>query len=158
MSIKSWFDDCEMKTWSVLLLQTRNTCGLRLQCLLCLSSLHSFVFNLMGFYFCYNRLKIQLDHLQSLLKVRKRRLRQNMVLGTISIIQSWDLAQFQALDPLRREALLRALNEDATKLIAEVGEGDREMRQLRDKLNECNQHFQNLTAAVTEQGRNHITL
>ena len=125
---------------------------------MCLSSLHSFVFNLMGFYFCHYRLKIQLDHLQSLLKVRKRRLRQNMVLGTISIIQSWDLAQFQALDPLRREALLRALNEDATKLIAEVGEGDREMRQLRDKLNECNQHFQNLTAAVTEQGRNHITL
>ena len=131
---------------------------LRLQYLLCLSSLHSFVFKLMGFYFCHYRLKIQLDHLQSLLKVRKRRLRQNMVLGTISIIQSWDLAQFQALDPLRREALLRALNEDATKLIAEVGEGDREMRQLRDKLNECNQHFQNLTAAVTEQGRNHITL
>lgn len=75
-----------------------------------------------------------------------------MVLGTINLIQAWDLAQFQALDPLRREALLRALNEDATKLIAEVGESDREMRQLRDKLNECNQHFQNLTAAVTEEG------
>lgn len=75
-----------------------------------------------------------------------------MVLGTINLIKSWDLAQFQALDPVRREALLRALNEDATKLIGEVGEGDREMRQLRERLNECNQHFQNLTAAVTEDG------
>lgn len=81
-----------------------------------------------------------------------------MVLGTINLIQGWDLAQFQALDPVRREALLRALNEDATKLIAEVGEGDRDMRQLRDRLNECNQHFQNLTAAVNEDGMTRIML
>ena len=98
------------------------------------------------------RLKIQFEHLQSLLRMRKRKMSKNMVLGTINLIQGWDLAQFQALDPVRREALMRALNEDATKLIAEVGEGDRDMRQLRDRLNECNQHFQNLTAAVNEEG------
>ena len=75
-----------------------------------------------------------------------------MVLGTITLIQGWDLAQFQALDPVRREALLRALNDDATKLIAEVGEGDREIRQLREKLNECNQHFNQLSTAVSAEG------
>ena len=65
---------------------------------------------------------------------------------------SLNLFQFQSLDPARREALMRALNEDAAKLIAEVGEGDREMRQLRDRLNECNQNFQRLAEAVSEEG------
>ena len=76
-----------------------------------------------------------------------------MVLGTIALIQSWDLAHFQSLDPARREALLRALNEDATKLQAEVGEGDRDMRLLRERLNDCNQHFHTLTDAVSQEGQ-----
>ena len=74
----------------------------------------------------------------------------SVYLGQVHIICS--VLQFQSLDPARREALMRALNEDAAKLIAEVGEGDREMRQLRDRLNECNQNFQRLTEAVSEEG------
>jgi len=76
-----------------------------------------------------------------------------MVLGTIALIRAWDLNQFQGLDPVRREALLRALNDDAAKLIGEVGETDREMRLLQERLADCNQHFQNLTAALNEEGR-----
>ncbi|KAK3581860.1 hypothetical protein CHS0354_032763 [Potamilus streckersoni] len=98
-----------------------------------------------------DRLKIQLDQLQGVFKTRQRRLRQNIVLATIKLIRSWDLRQFQSLDPIRREALLRVLNEDAAKLISEVGEGDREMRRLQEELAECNQKFHSLLFELSEE-------
>ena len=43
-----------------------------------------------------------------------------MIFATIAVVRSWDAAQFSHLGAARREAILRALNEDAEKLLADA--------------------------------------
>ena len=60
--------------------------------------------------------------------------------------------QFMTLDPGRREMFWRTVNEDAEKLITEIGESTHEMRKLRGELAECNQIFLSLSATAQEEG------
>ncbi|CAC5414507.1 DST [Mytilus coruscus] len=97
------------------------------------------------------RLHVQFEHLHSLWKMRQRSTKHNMILNTVRVIKNWDLKQFMSLEPGRREMFWRTVNEDAEKLITEVGETTHEMRKLRGELAECNQIFLSLSATAQEE-------
>lgn len=56
------------------------------------------------------------------------------------------------LDQAGREAFWKAVNDDAEKLIAEIGESNPDMRRLRSELAECNQIFLSLSTTAKEEG------
>ena len=85
------------------------------------------------------RLRRDLDRLRNLWLSRQRQLKHQMIFATINVIKSWDLGTFQALGPAQRESILRALNEDAEKLLSEYGPRDPAGRRLRQEMDECNQ-------------------
>lgn len=57
------------------------------------------------------------------------------------------------LDPSRREAFWKTLNDDANALVREIGESSPEMRKLREELANCNQIFLSLSASAMEHGK-----
>ena len=63
------------------------------------------------------------------------------------------LFQFMLLDPSRREAFWKTLNDDANALVREIGESSPEMRKLREELANCNQIFLSLSASAMEHGK-----
>ena len=70
------------------------------------------------------RLRRNLGELRNLWRQRQRQLNQHMIFATIRVVRSWDVRQFQQLGVARREAILKALNEDADKLLSDyTGEG-----------------------------------
>jgi hypothetical protein len=64
--------------------------------------------------------------------------------------------QFMLLDPSRREAFWKTLNDDTNALMREVGESAPEMRRLREELANCNQIFLSLSASAREQGQSFL--
>ncbi len=64
--------------------------------------------------------------------------------------------QFRALGKDQREAILKALNDDAEKLIAEFGteaSRDPEISRLREQMRECNRHFNQLASQCVDDGQ-----
>ena len=63
------------------------------------------------------------------------------------------LSQFLSMGPAQREAVWRALKDDAEKLLAESsGSPDRDSRRLKDELSECQQIFNRLSAEAAARG------
>ena len=58
--------------------------------------------------------------------------------------KSWDLVQLIAMGADQRNAIRRALNEDADKLIQEGDPNDPQMRRLRWEIDEVNRLFDEL--------------
>ncbi len=84
-----------------------------------------------------------------------------MIFATIAVVKGWDLQQFRSLGKDQREAILKALNDDAEKLIAEYGtEGarDPDLKRLRDQMRECNRHFNHLASQCTDDGECHFNI
>ncbi|KAK7099742.1 hypothetical protein V1264_022800 [Littorina saxatilis] len=106
-----------------------------------------------------NRLKRQYDHLSALWKTQHRKLRYNTIFATINLIKGWDLKQFLSMGPAQREAVWRALKDDAEKLLAESASSpDRDSRKLRDELAECQRIFDRLSAeAAAREGQRSMT-
>ena len=55
--------------------------------------------------------------------------------------KSWDLVQLIAMGADQRNAIRRALNEDADKLIQEGDPNDPQLRRLRREIDEVNRLF-----------------
>ena len=55
--------------------------------------------------------------------------------------KSWDLVQLIAMGADQRNAIHRALNEDADKLIQEGDPNDPQLRRLRREIDEVNRLF-----------------
>ncbi|KAL1415469.1 hypothetical protein MTO96_006813 [Rhipicephalus appendiculatus] len=66
-------------------------------------------------------LKRKYDLVVKLWTKKQHKLRLNMIFATIKIVKAWDLKTFRAMEPSQRESIIRALNEDAEKLLAEGG-------------------------------------
>ena len=56
-------------------------------------------------------------------------------------MKSWDLVQLIAMGADQRNAISRALNEDADKLIQEGDPNDPQLRRLRREIDEVNRLF-----------------
>ncbi|XP_055691757.1 dystonin isoform X3 [Lutzomyia longipalpis] len=87
------------------------------------------------------RLRKHFDHLIALWQKKQLRLRQNMIFATIKVVKDWDFDQFVAMGPEQRNAIRRALNDDADKLIAEGDPNDPQLRRLRREMDEVNAIF-----------------
>ena len=57
------------------------------------------------------------------------------------VVKSWDLVQLIAMGTDQRNAIRRALNEDANKLIQEGDPNDPQLRRLRQEIDEVNRLF-----------------
>uniref|UniRef100_T1IX63 SH3 domain-containing protein n=1 Tax=Strigamia maritima TaxID=126957 RepID=T1IX63_STRMM len=88
-----------------------------------------------------NKLKRHYDTCVTLWQNKQRRMRQNMIFATIKVVRSWDLGQFQAMEPAQRDAIAKALNDDAQKLIQEGPSDDPGLRRLREEMKRCNDLF-----------------
>ncbi|XP_071449100.1 microtubule-actin cross-linking factor 1, isoforms 1/2/3/4/5 isoform X30 [Hetaerina americana] len=87
------------------------------------------------------RLRRIFDRSVALWQKKQLRLRQNMIFATIKVVKSWDLAQFLAMGQEQRNAIRKALNEDADKLLQEGDPSDPQLRRLRREMNEVNRLF-----------------
>ncbi|XP_034249434.1 dystonin isoform X11 [Thrips palmi] len=88
-----------------------------------------------------DRLRRQFDRTVALWQKKQMRLRQNMIFATIKVVKSWDLEQFLAMGQDQRNAIRRALNEDADKLLQEGDPTDPQLRRLRREMEEVNRLF-----------------
>lgn len=61
------------------------------------------------------------------------------------------LLQFKSLPPSQREAIMKALNEDAEKLMSEYPPGDPQVTQLQEEMRQCNQIFDQLSSRVRDE-------
>ncbi|KJH53000.1 hypothetical protein DICVIV_00869 [Dictyocaulus viviparus] len=59
----------------------------------------------------------------------------------------WDLDTFKAIDPEQRDAIMRALNDDANKLLEEMDPIDPLALKLKEELRRTNEHFWDLLNA-----------
>ncbi|KAK0426455.1 hypothetical protein QR680_009718 [Steinernema hermaphroditum] len=91
-----------------------------------------------------SRLLSQYEKLRKLWEKKNRMVRLNMVLNTMKTIRGWDLDTFNSMDPEHRDAIIRALNEDANKLLGELDPNDPLALRLREELRLTNEHFYNL--------------
>ncbi|CAG9534522.1 unnamed protein product [Cercopithifilaria johnstoni] len=91
-----------------------------------------------------NRLHTSLEKLRRLWGHKHRMVRYNMVLNTMAQIRSWDLNTFAAMTPEERDAIIKALNDDANKLISELEPNDPLAMRLKEELKLTNEHFYDL--------------
>ncbi|XP_037076959.1 dystonin-like [Pollicipes pollicipes] len=96
------------------------------------------------------RLKRQYEMSITLWQRKQLRMRQNMILATIKVVKSWDLQQFMAMGRDQRDAIRRALNEDAEKLIQEGDPKDPQLRRLRREIDEVNRLFDEFERLAAE--------
>ncbi|VDK52791.1 unnamed protein product [Gongylonema pulchrum] len=91
-----------------------------------------------------NRLHASFERLRRLWERKHRMVRYNMVLNTMAQIRSWDLNTFSAISPEERDAIIKALNDDAHKLLSELDPNDPLAMRLKEELMLTNEHFYEL--------------
>ncbi|CAG9834356.1 unnamed protein product [Diabrotica balteata] len=103
-----------------------------------------------------DRLRRQYDRSLSLWQKKQLRMRQNMIFATIKVVKGWDLPQFIAIGAEQRNAIRKALNEDADKLMAEGDPSDPQLRRLRREMDEVNRLFDEFEkrARAEEESKN----
>ncbi|XP_045455993.1 microtubule-actin cross-linking factor 1 [Melitaea cinxia] len=86
-------------------------------------------------------LRAAYDRIIQLWQRKQLRMRQNMIFATIKVVKGWDFPQFVAMGAEQRQAIRRALNEDAEKLLAEGDAADPQLRRLRREIDDVNRLF-----------------
>lgn len=76
-----------------------------------------------------------------------------MIFATIKVVKGWDLPQFIAIGAEQRNAIRKALNEDADKLMAEGDPSDPQLRRLRREMDEVNRLFDELEKRARAEGK-----
>lgn len=98
------------------------------------------------------RLKRQFERSLALWQRKQLRMRQNMIFATIKVVRSWDLAQFLAMGADQRNAIRKALNEDASKLLSEGDPADPQLRRLKREMDEVNRLFDDFERRARQEG------
>ncbi|UXI17137.1 cathepsin O-like cysteine peptidase protein [Sarcoptes scabiei] len=86
-------------------------------------------------------LKNKLDALIALWAQKHRELRQNMVLASLKLVKDWDYPTYCAMDPRKRDNILRMLEDDINKLAREGPPDDPKIRHLQDELDDIKKKF-----------------
>nr|XP_049701448.1 dystonin isoform X44 [Helicoverpa armigera] len=102
------------------------------------------------------RLRSAYDRVIQLWQRKQLRMRQNMIFATIKVVKGWDFPQFVAMGAEQRQAIRRALNEDAEKLLAEGDPADPQLRRLRREIDDVNRLFDEFErrARAEEESKN----
>ncbi|GBP20867.1 Plectin [Eumeta japonica] len=103
-----------------------------------------------------SRLRNAYDRVIQLWQRKNLRMRQNMIFATIKVVKGWDFPQFLAMGAEQRQAIRRALNEDAEKLLAEGDPADPQLRRLRREIDDVNRLFDEFErrARAEEESKN----
>ncbi|KAJ2940873.1 hypothetical protein O0L34_g10132 [Tuta absoluta] len=103
-----------------------------------------------------NSLRSAYDRVIQLWQRKQLRMRQNMIFATIKVVKGWDFPQFVAMGAEQRQAIRRALNEDAEKLLNEGDPADPQLRRLRREIEEVNRLFDEFErrARAEEESKN----
>ncbi|RVE46943.1 hypothetical protein evm_008422 [Chilo suppressalis] len=103
-----------------------------------------------------SRLRNSYDRVIQLWQRKQLRMRQNMIFATIKVVKGWDFPQFVAMGAEQRQAIRRALNEDAEKLLAEGDPADPQLRRLRREIDDVNRLFDEFErrARAEEESKN----
>ncbi|KAK2709047.1 hypothetical protein QYM36_014618, partial [Artemia franciscana] len=96
------------------------------------------------------KLKRQYDRCVALWQKKQLRMRQNMIFATIKVVRSWDLQQFLAMGKEQRDAIRKALNEDAGKLMSEGDPTDPQLKRLAKEMAEVNRLFDDFERRAAE--------
>lgn len=99
------------------------------------------------------RLRRQYDRSIALWQKKQLRMRQNMIFATIKVVKGWDLPQFVAIGAEQRNAIRKALNEDADKLLSEGDPSDPQLRRLRREMDEVNKLFDDFEKRARAEGK-----
>lgn len=75
-----------------------------------------------------------------MLKQKKRNIIQNL----FGVLSNWDMNTFAGIIPEERDAIIKALNDDAQKLLSEMGPNDPLSVRLREELKLTNDHYYDL--------------
>ncbi|XP_063388361.1 microtubule-actin cross-linking factor 1 [Cydia fagiglandana] len=102
------------------------------------------------------RLRNAYDRVIQLWQRKQLRMRQNMIFATIKVVKGWDFPQFVAMGAEQRQAIRRALNEDAEKLLSEGDPADPQLRRLRREIDDVNRLFDEFErrARAEEESKN----
>ncbi|XP_063629073.1 dystonin isoform X7 [Cydia splendana] len=102
------------------------------------------------------RLRNAYDRVIQLWQRKQLRMRQNMIFATIKVVKGWDFPQFVAMGAEQRQAIRRALNEDAEKLLGEGDPADPQLRRLRREIDDVNRLFDEFErrARAEEESKN----
>ena len=91
-------------------------------------------------------LKAKQEALIALWAAKHRELRQNMILQTLKIVKDWDYPTYCAMDPKKRDGIMRMLEEDIDKLAREGPPDDPKIRRLQDELEAIKRKFADFEA------------
>lgn len=105
-----------------------------------------------------DRLRRQYDRTIALWQKKQLRMRQNMIFATIKVVKGWDLPQFIAIGAEQRNAIRKALNEDADKLMAEGDPSDPQLRRLRREMDEVNRLFDEFEKRARAEGKCEVSV
>lgn len=59
-----------------------------------------------------------------------------LIYSILKVVKSWDLNQFMAMGKEQRDAIRKALNEDAEKLLQQGDPADPQLRRLQREIDE----------------------
>lgn len=97
------------------------------------------------------RLHAQYEKLRKLWEKKNRQVRYNMVLNTMRTVRGWDLDTFTSIPPEQRDEIIKALNDDAHKLLSELDPNDPLALRLKEELRLTNEHFYDLLNRANKQ-------
>lgn len=86
-------------------------------------------------------LKNKLNSLIDLWAQKNRDLRYNMVLATLKQVKDWDYPIYCAMDPKKRDGILKMLEDDINKLARESPPDDPKIRRLQDEFDDIKRKF-----------------
>jgi flagellin-specific chaperone FliS len=90
------------------------------------------------------RLRQQFERLKKLWERKNHHVRLHMILNTMRQVRGWDLDMFLSIPPDQRDEIIRAVNDDTNRLLAEMDPNDPMAKRLADELRLTNEHIANL--------------
>ena len=91
-----------------------------------------------------DRLRQQFERLRRLWERKNQHVRYHMILNTMQQVRGWDLDTFLSIPPEHRDEIIRAVNDDANRLLSEMDPNDPLAKRLADELRLTNEHIANL--------------
>ncbi|XP_067936924.1 dystonin-like [Watersipora subatra] len=104
-----------------------------------------------------SRRQVQLleDQFQVFIKLwkeKQNKLKLDMVFATAQIVRHWDVAKMKSLGTVEREAIMKALNSDTQRLLAESTDiSEHKQAKLRETLQKCNDHYVKLNKKLRDK-------
>ena len=86
-------------------------------------------------------LKRKYEDLIKLWTLKNHKLRCNLIMATINIVKDWDYDTYINMDPVQRNAIIKALDDDVDKVVKEGPPNDPDSKKLQDEMRSLKKKF-----------------